>query len=137
MEIKFNLEDSEVFIPSGRLMNLKNKLGWSADKFNPTEINQALSPLFEQRFEVNLNADEIIARKLKNHKREDETYERERLYKFLTEKVLVEHKALNKWSASYIEELTETVQDLGQEVMQNTSIQKKLLKLKQLKVINE
>lgn len=136
MKITFDLKDAQIFLPSGKLMNLKGQLGFTKllEEMVPkvSKINYELSYT-----PFTLNEDVALEQKIKVYfNSNEETNMRLNLMSGLTKSIL------NKISISKVNEetlikLNASVKKIGADIFSSEKIQLKLKKLQQLRAVNE
>jgi hypothetical protein len=138
MNITFNLNDAKVYIPSGRLMNLKHELQWDKIYSLETDFLSSRKNILANSFNVNFDFSNNLTILVKNfigHYRYKE--ERQYSYSDITKNTLLQAslgKLEEKITLEHVENIMEEVKE---RVSNNTTLQSKNKKLKQLKEINK
>lgn len=134
MEIKFDLNNSELFIPNGRLMNLKDKLGFADITISESEIKNICFGIESMNFDnaIKFNYEDNIHKFMHN-----ENIKTQRHIEY--NKLPIDIK-FNSSHESLFNKLLEDeilhVLENSEELLNNESIKNKLLKLNQLRQIN-
>lgn len=134
MEIKFDLNNSELFIPNGRLMNLKDKLGFADITISESEIKNICFGIESMNFDnaIKFNYEDNIHKFIHN-----ENIKTQRHIEY--NKLPIDIK-FNSSHESLFNKLLEdeilNVLENSEELLNNESIKNKLLKLNQLIQIN-
>lgn len=137
MEITFNLNDAEILLPSGRLMNLKDKLGWSDVSYDPKELEKSLAPVLTEQFHVDFGMEERSQKSVKEVMlNEQKKQARKSLYLEKGKSLVLSPEFFAQTTHNLTEEMREQISQLTEDVLKNEKIQIKLEKLKKLKAIN-
>lgn len=136
MQITFNLEAAQIYIPSGRLMNLKHRLNWDEIELNITDENQIKNYIRNSNFTVNTDFNMRLQSKVKSFMQQY-SYDHKRLdmYKSLTYKSLDYDSFFDK-HLPQVELLEKLIEDIGFSLQENNEILSKKKKLAQLQLVN-
>lgn len=138
MEIKFNLNEAEILLPSGRLMNLKDKLGWSDVSYDPKELEKNLAPVLTEQFHVDFRMEERSQKSVKEvMNNEQKKQARKSLYLEKGKSLVLSPEFFAQTTHNLTEEMREQIAQLTEEVLENERIKIKLEKLKKLQEINK
>lgn len=133
MEMTFNLEEAEIFIPQGRLMNLKEPLGWNDIEIDQLDLKNDTAVLH------NIQPDNSFEEQEKHlMQRVEDKYEKQRRvngFQDLVKKEL-DKISLDTYMASKTEMLAHLLPDLQDKILNNDKVKSKLAKLAQLKSVN-
>lgn len=132
MKITFNLNESDVYIPSGKVMNIKEKLEWNNLELSKEEIELELGVIQYYQFSSDLNIETLEADLTKEFMNK---YSRSRKesYKILAIKNI---NYLKVFTDKKIDECLNIVEILAQDVINDEKVIQKLEKLNKLKLIN-
>lgn len=137
MNITFNLNDAKVYIPNGRLMNLKHELNWDSIYSLDTDFSFSRKNILSNNFNVNYdfssNLNTLVKNFIVNYRYKDE---RQRTYSNLTRNILADLSLGKLEDSISLEHLGNIMEEVNAGVSRNTTLQTKLKKLKQLKEIN-
>jgi hypothetical protein len=140
MEITFNLKNAKILIPSGRLMNLKDLLGWKDLEINKKAMQQFIDEGISETYNMTLDFGQNLTQKVKYFMSLSNQNNRKYAYEKLAINNLSINELLdNKVSQISNDSLSENknlVTIIGQEILNIDKVQEKLLKLKKLKQIN-
>ena len=135
MNITINLNEAVVYLPSGKLMNLKDRLKWGSLEMTPEQIRECLKSLENEQFKMNLNFATLENDLARDFMRE-QSYQRTELYKGLTTKKFDKLDYLVKAEENLTAEALNLFSSLGESIMKDSRVSEKLQKLDRLKLIN-
>lgn len=133
MNITFNLNDANVYIPNGRLMNLKHELQW--DLIYSLDSDFSRKKILDNKFNIDFDFSHNFKKLLKNF---IDRYKEERQYgySFFTKNTLM-NLSMEKIEYNISIDNIDTIMDeVKKGINKNSIIQAKIKKLKQLKEIN-
>lgn len=134
MEITFNLKDAQVFIPHGRIMNLKSELQWGKLEFSKEEIKEAVNKASREDYNVNLNFDKAHVKHINNFTNDTwKTSKRLSKYNELALNVLAYNDPKINISTEKCDKLFPMIYE---EILVNEKYATKMKKLEQLRLIN-
>jgi len=133
MNITFDLNKATVYIPSGKMMNLKSQLRWDSIDFTPDEFKQSLLALYIKKYDEDFNFDKLQAHLIKQSIIDNEA-ERKSIYKKLLSESLIDLKFLK--DKKIVVSMPQVLDGAVSMVKSNPQVQEKLLKLQKLKLIN-
>lgn len=133
MEITFNLKDAQAHIPNGRLMNLKDRLGWNDIEVSKNEFMEATKDIENMKFDI--NCDPLCEQKLKEFEAKKDS--RSILYKTLVRNQIAIQYQDRVVSPDFVEKITEETAQIAQDVLSHEKVQAKLKKLQQLRQLNQ
>lgn len=136
MNITFNLNDANVYIPNGRLMNLKHELQW--DLMYSLDSDFSRKKILDNKFNIDFDFSHNFKKLLKNF---IDRYKEERQYgySFFTKNTLMNlsmEKIEYNISIDNIDNIDTIMDEVKKGINKNSIIQAKIKKLKQLKEIN-
>ena len=135
MNIIFNLKEAVVYLPSGKLMNIKDKLNWSYLEMTQEEIQAVLKSTENEDFKGSLNFDKLED-ELAKYFISEQFYQRLELYKNLTINYFERLDFLKAIEKKLSEESLDFFASLGESILEDKSVIEKLQKLNRLKLIN-
>lgn len=138
MNITFNLNDAKVYIPSGRLMNLKHELNWDTIYSLETDFLSSRKNILANNFNVNFDFSNNLTTLVKDfigHYRYKE--ERQYSYSYITKNTLLQASLSKLEENITLEHIGNIMEEVNERVSNNTTLQSKIKKLKQLKEINK
>lgn len=133
MELIFNLEDAEIFIPQGRLMNLKDSLGWNDIELEQLELKNDTEVLHNIQPDNSFEEQEKLLMG-----RVEDKYEKQRRvngFQDLVKKEL-DKVCLDSYISSKTDMLSELLPALQDNILNNDKVKSRLAKLAQLKSVN-
>jgi len=133
MEIKINLNQAAIYIPSGKMMNLKSQLRWDSIDFSPEEFKQKIFATYIQRYDTDFSFDKLQDHLIKQTIL-DYSDERKHHYKKLINNELADLKFFKE--KNVVVDLPQVLNDAVSMVKSNLQVQEKIKKLQKLKLIN-
>lgn len=135
--ITFDLSKMQVLIPSGRLMNLKQQLHWDDIECSQEELSQLKQYVAAHDFQVNMDfskKSEVYVNTIMNGRYHKET----RKYSYLDRgvKYINDPKNFSEVTDYLTEELKGEFAEIFEDTKENEQVKKKMLKLAQLKLMN-
>lgn len=135
MQITFNLEQAQTYIPSGRLMNLKHRLNWDDIDLNKTDEQAIRSYINTLNFTVNTDFDKSLLSKVEGFmKQYGHEARRLDMYKSLSYK-MDQYSSLDD-KLPPIPALDNIINETIISMQNNEQIINKKRKLAQLKLVN-
>lgn len=135
MNITFDLKEAVVYLPSGKVMNLKSKLNWDSLEMTPEQIQEALKPVEQENFKMNFNFDKL-ENDLAQEFMSEQAYKRVELYKEITTKKFDKLDYLKNSENSLTSHGLELFEQIGDIIMNDKRVIEKIQKLDRLKLIN-
>lgn len=137
MKVTFDLNDAQIFLPTGRVMNMKDELGWVKAVEKSQALVSEITNMNVAQFEPHLDTQQALNNEMKrNFMDAGYVQERHQAYKqHVLKRVeeVIEKSTIGELSHSLKNEL----ESMAENVMQSHAIQTKLKKLNQLKEINQ
>ena len=137
MEITFNLEKFKIYIPAGRVGNLKNSLKWSEIDYSEEDINEIRKQVLEQTINININFETKIESLIKTKFNNSQVKEDRISLMSLLSSAQIKEITLPEY---FVKESLIIAKDLLAEVIQklddNEDIIKKKENLEKLRLIN-
>jgi hypothetical protein len=134
MQLSFNLEEAEIFIPQGRIMNLKDKLGWNDIEIDQLDLKNDINVL--QSIEPDKGFEEqeklMMGRVSDKYEQQRRTNGFQDLVKKELDKV-----SLDSYLVKKTDMLSHLLPDLQDKILNNDKVKSKLEKLAQLKNLNK
>lgn len=137
MNITFNLKDAQVYIPSGRLMNLKHSLKWDEIYDFPIDFPKCKNTILATDFSINWDFSQLLNRYSNEFiKKYKIKAERETRYANLTREVLNDSKISYKIDIHHLS-IQSVLNEVKERLENSENLKLKIKKLKQLKEINK
>jgi Txe/YoeB family toxin of Txe-Axe toxin-antitoxin module len=135
MNITLNLNEAVVYLPSGKVMNLKDKLKWGSLEMTPEQLQEALKPVESEQFKMNLSF-ETLENDLAGDFMREQSHQRTELYKGLATQKFDNLPYLIKAEENLTAQVLDLFAILGESIMKDSRVSEKLQKLDRLKLIN-
>ena len=135
MNITFNLKEAVVYLLSGKLMNMKDKLKWSYLEMTQGEIQAVLKSTENEHFQINLNFDKLENELAKDFM-DEQSYQRVEIYKNLIINYFESLDFFKAVETKLYEESLDFFAGLEKSILQDNLVSEKLQKLNRLKLIN-
>lgn len=140
MKFEFETKNIEIFIPSGRLGNLKEQLGWNNIEFSTSEIENTSKDLAKQFFDVNYDFGKRLEYQINNFaKNTSKKEERKIAYSQICNEQSknFDYSSIKKYLFEHQQVFSELIIIVGKDLSNNSQIKEKINKLKQLQLINQ
>ena len=136
MKVTFDLNEAEIFLPTGRVMNLKKDLGWDEAVEKSRSLISEIGSMDTSSFSPKLDTQKELEKAMKqNFLANDYVAERKQAYRqhvLKKAEELIEKSPVLSASLAIQSEL----EDIAMSLMNSNVIQTKLRKLNQLREIN-
>jgi hypothetical protein len=135
--ITFDLSKMQVLIPSGRLMNLKERLNWDDIDCSHEEIKQLTQHVSSHDFQVNMDfkaKTDAYVNNIMNGKYHKEARKASYIERGI--KHVENPKSFLQVTNNLTEELKGQLAEIFDEIKEDEQIKKKMLKLSQLQFMN-
>lgn len=136
--VSFDLADAEVYIPSGRLMNLKHSLNWDDIQIDDADMRNAAKEVEQQQFVINTDFSKKNERFIENIVNSSEMKgKRELIYRDLGLNLIKRQELFSDQVHNITEDFREQIGEMMEATKADPEIQKRLAKLHALREINK
>lgn len=136
MEMKFNLKESQVYIPSGRIMNMKRSLKWDDIEMTISDINNVKSHLTNSEYKTDETSKvDNVVNKLMNYSQLKK--QRELSYLTVGKESVSDLKYFAQTKNELVKSGKEMLSELMDKIQEHPEIIKRIEKLKVLQQAQE
>lgn len=135
MEITFNLKDAQVYLPSGKIMNLKSQLKWDELEITDKDIAEAVQSTVYEKFNIQMDFDKTMSLLEKDFLNQTRS-SRNSIITEMSKKIILDEKIFKSSEDKLTNENRLLIFELGENIMLDKKVNEKIQKLDRLKLIN-